>query len=285
MRKKTNISPLIAARMRPMRLAPSGLPAGAGLRKIARPDSPGVGHDSSPAREAVGHGPEGMLEAVSAVRASLSGLEEIHGLLRELEKSLRRAKEGRRRPPAGARALQQQVETTTAAIDAIIHRMAGNGLAPAESERAPEGSLEALLGRRAVEESCSAGPAKGQSFLSAIRAGGAQSLERASVAEVHAIVVQAVSRVHAQCRDLSAFLAERLEPAWREAEIAAENGAAARAAVRDSEFSTIAGRISGGELLLHVLNLRVEKQHEVDPRMPTFRLVTEPRAEEGDAGP
>jgi hypothetical protein len=230
------------------------------LRTSRREDSGEVGQMHAPDRGAGAGKSEQVQNAISAVRAALSGLEPIQGLLQALERTLRRAKGSRRKPPAGARALQDRIEATAFAIDAVVQRMADDSATPGRS-RPP---LDF------------AGSVKECSFLATIRTGGAQSLEHASLADVHAIVEQAAARVQAQCRDLSAFLVEKLEPASTEAEIAAENHAAAIAAVDDSEFSTVAGRISGGELLLHVLNLRAEQRRESDAPPPVFRLVTGP---------
>lgn len=290
MRKKTDISPLIAARMRPIRLAPNGLPAGI---HVSRPRLAAGAKMQCPAAvlataKTADQKASRMLDAISAVRTASAALEEIHRLLHDLEKVLRRAAESRRRPPSGMKVLQDRIDATMKAIDAVVHNIADESIVPVELRQRYAQTKTTSVGDPPTRDPCPtlelADLDRGRSLLSMIRAGGAQSLERASVAQVHAIVRQTASQVHAQRRELELFLVERLGPACGEVGVAAENRAAALAATDDSEFSGEVSHMTGAELLLHILNLRAEQRRKAEPLPPVLRVVTDSPQDNGPQG-
>ncbi len=240
MRKKTNISPLVSARVRPIRIAPNGLPVefgtarpgrgrAMGMRTASPPTPPPIGNEADPKATK-------LRQTLQAVRSASVALGQIHRLLRDLEKTLRRAKESHRKSPAGTKTLQDRIDSTMQAVDAVLLG-AGDDLAD-------------------------------------IRADGHKSLNLASIAEVHAIVEQAVSQVRVKHSDLEAFLAGRLEPACGEADVTAENRNAAHTATHDFDFSDTVGCMTGGDLLLHVLNFRAERRVKDEDSSPILRLAT-----------
>jgi hypothetical protein len=270
-RRKSNISPLVAARIRPTRRPPFGSAgdgSGGGLR-ISRSDKTADAPPPSLPDSNVSAELEEVRRTAESVRSADAALGRIHDLLMKLAGSLRPAREGRRRPPRASAILQHEIDTTLDAIDAIIQGTSGydNRMLLA-SEWTPgatprDGSASRGSGRvdGMPERSGKENPPR---FLAVLRSKGAKSAGRAEPAEMLAIMEGHAAKIAAQRKHLEAFLNEKVLPLLRMLEIAEENVLANQSVLHDADFAASAGQVTGAEVLLNLC-----RADELNPGLAT----------------
>jgi len=281
-RRKSNISPLVAARIRPARRPPFG----GGSQAVA--GSLRVVHGDATARPSSAPPPEASLAAEldEARRAEESlhcvdeALGRIHELLTNLGGVLRPVKGPRRRPPLVSTALQQAIDSTLDAIDAIIgaaqerdgRPLLGNELDPDKVPGEGAGSPGPGRGRTKGKRTRTGNPG---GFLAALRSGGPKSVGRVEPAEILAILDDSTARIASHRAQIEVFLDERIRPLLGTLEVARENAHANRIALRDPDFAASLGQITGAEALLnlsHIEGLDASAEWETNPLAARFTL-------------
>jgi hypothetical protein len=257
-RRKSKITPLVAARMRPARRPPftAGCDRVATGLRIARAEksvalTPAPLPDDTLSAEL-----EEVRQTADALRSATAALDRILGLLMTLGEMLRSAREGRRRPPRASANLQQNIDSTLDAIDALIEGspdsggrplLAVNSTFPAALRREGAGPKA----RRAEKDSKRADTNTSPRFLAMLRSAGAKSADRTDPAEMLAIVEGSAAKIASQRAELDGFLNGKVLPLLAMLEVTQENVRATQSAQHDTDFATAAGQITGGDALLN----------------------------------
>jgi hypothetical protein len=261
-RRKSNISPLVSARIRPTRRPPfGGAPGGStrGLR-ITRDDKPA---DRSPPPTEIRDISNEIGEVrrtAETLRNADEALGRVHELLKGLAGLLLVAKENRRRRPGASAGLQQVIDSTLDAVDAIIQAaQGGDGGQFLEGDwgtRAGSGRKGTGGERRHARAMSGRGEAGNSGgFLAMLRSRGAKSLDRCEPAEVLAIVDENAAKIAGQRKELTAFLDEKVLPLLSTLEVTDENIRSNQTVQGDADFAVSAGQITGGDVLINACRL------------------------------
>ena len=262
-RRKSNISPLIAARIRPARRPPRGVGPGgstAALR-IVQGDKAGDARPATPAPENNTAEIKELHRTADALRGADEALGRVHDRLAYLRGLLQAANKGRRRPPRSAAGLQQQIDSVLDSIDVIIDEAArdsagrsllGGEWGPGSASRTEVGSKRPSSTRgergRTGEKKCAG-------FLEFLRSTGTKAASRAEPAEILAIVEANAAKIATQRQQLKALLSERVLPLLGTLEVTEENLNASKTAGQNADFVVSIGQISGAEALIHRLHI------------------------------
>ena len=260
--RKKNISPLVAARVRPVRQAPADCLHGdaAGRLRISRVGKSGdVPHISQAADENIGAREE-VRRSATALHATEAALGKMSDLLGELEKTIDEACGVYRRPPGSASALQATIDSTLDAIDNVVNSVEFGGR-KLLSERWPGTFEDAILREDSI--SCENGKAGFPDvdtrrfhggpggFLASLRSGAARSVACAALDEIRAVIQASMAELTQQREQLVTFLSTQVGPVIDALEVAGENVAAAENILDDADFALQVGRMTGADVLLN----------------------------------
>jgi hypothetical protein len=192
------------------------------------------------------------------LRNADEALGRVHELLKGLAGLLFVAKENRRRRPGASAGLQQVIDSTLDAVDAIIQAaQGGDGGQFLEGDWGAGSGRNSTGGERRHARAMSGRGEAGNSggFLAMLRSRGAKSLDRAEPAEILAIVDENAAKIAGQRKELAAFLDEKVLPLLSTLEVTDENIRSNQTVLGDADFAVSAGQITGGDVLINACRL------------------------------
>ncbi len=281
-RRNKDISPLVAARLKPVSKPP------AQASQDSRPcELKLVNHHERPVEEPQDRwtaAREELRGTAAALRMADESLGEIQSRLLELGRLIGVAKELRRRPPQTTAALQTEIDAALDAIEELAEGAAFNGIKLLRGDWSPQmgagfaEDAESQDCRRACTEAMDTRRLVGRSsgFLSLLRTGNAKAADRTDLFELHAIIEDALTQLADQREQIVAFLRRQVEPLLHEIEVARENAAAAQTLFDDPEFISGVGNLSGAHAVAWKFENPPKKSAGVPCRIPPhLRIVND----------
>ncbi len=283
--RKKNISPLVAARVRPIRQAPGGSAFGSpawslSLNRVGK--SGDAAHLSQAADENISAREE-VRHSATALHVTEAALGKMSDLLTALSRVVEEASGLHRKPPGSAKALQGAIDSTLDAIDAVVDRVEFGGRKLLEEDWPETFEGAVLHGESVSDENAEVslpdvdtrrfhgGPG---GFLAALRSGGAKSVAVVGLEEILEVIQASISALSEQRDQLATFLNTQVRPVIEALEVASENVSAAENVLDDADFALQAGRMTGADVLL---NAKPLQQLKTSP--PAFFRMSEFAAE------
>lgn len=278
-RRKTDISPLIAARLKPVRKPPaftSNNQQACELKLVH-----GGGPEAEPPKDRWTAAREELRGTAAALRLADESLGRIQSRLLELGRIVGVAKELRRRPPQTTTALQTEIDAALDALEDLVESTALNGVKLLRGDWSPQmgdsfaEDAESQGCRRACAEAMDTRRLVGtrSGFLSLLRTGNAKAADRTDLFELHAIIEDALTQLADQREQVVGFLHRQVEPLLHEIEVARENAAAAHSLFADPDFISGVGNLSGAHAVAHKFETSQKKSSGVPCRIPPHLRV------------